>query len=46
MCQAVRVFKIPGLKRCFLKLIGIMNCWKGLSLDSKLTQEILIMSAC
>ena len=42
----LQVFKIPGLKRCFLKLIGIMNCWKGLSLDSKLTQEILILSAC
>ncbi len=42
----LQVFKIPGLKRCFLKLIGIMNCWRGLSLDSKLTQEILISSAC
>ena len=42
----LQVFKIPGLKRCFLKLIGMMNCWKGLSLDRKSTQEILILSAC
>lgn len=42
----LQVFKIPGMKRCFLKLIGIMNCWKGFSLYSKLTQEILILSVC
>ncbi len=41
----LQVLKIPGLKRCFLKLIGIMNNWRSLSLDSKLTQEILILSA-
>lgn len=41
----LQVLKIPGLKRCFLKLIGIMNNWRSLSLDSKLTQEIPILSA-
>ena len=42
----LQVFKIPGMKRCFLKLIGIMNHWRGLVLDSKLTPEILILCAC
>ena len=46
ICPWLQVFKIPGMKRCFLKLIGIMNHWKGLVLYSKLTQEILILSAC
>ena len=38
----LQVFKVPGMKRCFLKLIDIMNPWKGLALDRKLTQDILI----
>ena len=46
ICPWLKVFKIPGLKRCFLKLIGIINYWKGLVLDRKLTQEIQILSAC
>lgn len=38
----LQVFKVPGMNRCFLQLIDIMNRWKGLSLNRKLTQEILI----
>jgi SRSO17 transposase len=41
----LQVFQIPGLKRYFLKLVEIMNHWRGLSLNIKLTSEILILDA-
>lgn len=42
----LQVFKIPGMKRCFLKLIEIMNNWIGFSFIGQSTQEFFRATAC